>query len=268
MKLDLFFANNPVFTIKDLKNFLGFDCKKSSTLSNLLQYHQKHGHILLIRRGLYAVIPKEAQGFKNFIDPYLVANKLSEDSVLAYQTALALHGKNNTISNLFYYLTRTRKKKDFEFQGNIYRAVSIPSPLIEIEIGIVSINRLGLNIYLTSLERTFVDVLDRPYLCLSWEEICRSIDSIEYMDLDAILKYTSLLHKCTTAAVVGFFLEMHKEKWHVSLAHLDKLQKICPKKPFYLKRAMKGPRKLIHKWNLIVPQSFLDKNWEEPHEDI
>ncbi len=271
MKLDLFFATQPVFTIKEVKCFLGTGFKQNSTLGNLLRYHQKQGHILFIRKGIYAVIPREAQGTENFIDPYLITSKLSEDAVLSYQTALALHGKGYTMGNTFYYLTRTRKNKDFEFQGNLYRAVSIPLALQKmdkIEIYITRVNRLGLDIFLTSLERTFVDILDRPNLCMSWEEVFRSVEAIEYLSLEAVVEYTMLLNKRTVCAVVGFFLETYRDKWQVSDLHLETLQKFRPKTPCYLKRAPKGPQKLVAKWNLIIPQAFLDKNWEEPHEDI
>ncbi len=268
MKLGLFFATHPVFTGKELKASLGAAYKANSTLQNLLQYHQKQGHILLVRKGLYAAIPKEAQGFENLIDPFLLASKLSDDAVLAYHTALALHGRGYTTTNHFYYLTRTRKKKSFEFQGNTYQAVSIPSTLKNTDMGIVQRNRLGLTLSVTSLERTFVDILDRPSLCLSWEEIFRIIESIEYLHLDAVLEYATHLGKRKTAAMVGFFLEMYQEKWIVSSKHLENLQKLCPKKPFYLKRALKGPHKLISKWNLILQQEFLNKSWEEPHENI
>ncbi len=266
MKLELFFATHPIFTMKDLKGFLGVT-KPTSTVANLLQYHKKNGHILLIRRGMYAVIPKDVQGTL-IVDPYLVASKLKDDSVLAYQTALALHGKSYTIVNHFYYLTAARPKENFEFQGNVYQAVSIPSNSKKSNIGIDQINRMGLNIFLTSLERTFVDILDRPYLCLSWEEISRSIENIEFLDFEAVLEYTFFIDKRTTAAIVGFFLEMNREKWMISSKLLENLKKLRPNKPFYLKRSLKGPQKFISSWNLIVPQVILEKSWKEPHEDI
>lgn len=265
MKLELFFASHPIFTINDLKSFFGA-IKNTSTLANLLHYHKKKGHILLIRRGMYAVIPKNTHGTV-IVDPYLIASKLKEDSILAYQTALALHGKSHTIVNRFYYLTAF-KSKNFEFQGNVYQAISIPSNLKESNVGKDRINRMGLNILLTSLERTFVDILDRPYLCLSWEEISRSIENIEFLDSEAVLEYTLLLDNRTTAAIVGFFLEMNQERWMIPSKHLEKLKKLCPKKPFYLKRSLKGPQKFISSWNLIVPQVIIEKKWEEPHENI
>ena len=61
MKLDDFFAINKVFTFKEIESNLSNDqhpSVNSSTLYNLITYHQKQGHILRIRRGLYYCIPK------------------------------------------------------------------------------------------------------------------------------------------------------------------------------------------------------------------
>ena len=64
---------------------------------------------------------------------------------------------------------------------------------------------------LTSLDRTLVDVLHRPDLAGGWEEVWRSLESVEYFDLDSVLEYALLLENATTAAKVGFFLEQHRE---------------------------------------------------------
>lgn len=63
----------------------------------------------------------------------------------------------------------------------------------------------GVDLRVTSLERTLVDVLDRPDLSGSWEEIWRSLESIEFFDLDQVITYALLLGNATTAAKVGFF---------------------------------------------------------------
>jgi hypothetical protein len=43
-----------------------------------------------------------------------------------------------------------------------------------------------------------VDVLDRPDLSGGWEEIWRSLETIEYFDLDEIVAYARLLDNATT----------------------------------------------------------------------
>jgi len=111
MKLDDFFALHRVFTFNELANELSKNRKssaKSSTLYDLLTYHQKQGHILRIRRGLYFSIPKGSDPNHCPVDPFLVASKMAEDAVIAYSSALDLHGKLHTIQNRVVYLTKKR----------------------------------------------------------------------------------------------------------------------------------------------------------------
>ena len=65
--------------------------------------------------------------------------------------------------------------------------------------------RAGVDVRVTSLERTLVDLLDRPDLGGGWEEIWRSLESVEFYDLDRIVEYVTLLENSTTTAKVGFF---------------------------------------------------------------
>ena len=81
-----------------------------------------------------------------------------------------------------------------------------------------------------------MDVLDRPDLGGGWEEIWRSLEMVEFFDLDVVIEYTLLLENATTAAKVGFFLEQHKEALMVEASHLDPLRARRPLKPHYLMR--------------------------------
>jgi predicted transcriptional regulator of viral defense system len=55
--------------------------------------------------------------------------------------------------------------------------------------GVIQRNRSGVDLRVTSLERTLVDVLDRPDLTGSWEEIWRSLEAVEFFDLDQVIAY-------------------------------------------------------------------------------
>jgi predicted transcriptional regulator of viral defense system len=274
MKLDEFFSLHKAFTFEELELNLssGKDSPtQSSTLYNLITYHQNQGHILRIRRGLYYSIPKGTDPAHCPIDPFLVASKMAEDSVIAYGSALDLHGKLHTIQNRMIYLTKKRVMASFDFRDIKYQAVAIPSALKaagQETFGAQSIDRLGQPVFVTSLERTLVDVLDRPYLCGSWEEIWLSLEGIEYLDMDQVLKYALLLANSTTIAKLGFFLETHREALMVPEHYLEELRKSCPAKPHYMDRNQNQPQKMIAKWNLVVPLSLINRSWEEPNANI
>lgn len=274
MKLDTFFAQHQIFTVNDLIIWLSKQTTYAinhSTLHNSLAYHQKKGHILRIRRGLYYSLPKGVTASSYPVDPFLVTSKMAEDAVVGYRTALDLHGKLHTTSSKFIYLSKTRVMASFIFKEIEYQAVSIPTGLKishNEQFGVQAINRLGQSILVTTLERTLVDVLDRPHLCGSWEEIWLSLESIEYLDLDQVLKYVLLLDNATTIAKLGFFLESHRESLMIPEGYLENLCKHRPLKPHYLERKHKQSQKMISKWNLIVPLSLIDREWEEPSGNI
>ena len=69
--------------------------------------------------------------------------------------------------------------------------------------------RAGMPIRVASIERTMVDALDRPHFSGGWEEVWRSLESVEFFDLDKVVEYALLLDNATTASKVGFFLEQH-----------------------------------------------------------
>ena len=147
------------------------------------------------------------------VDIYLIAAKMTKDAVLGYHTALEFQGKAYSIYNRLHYIS-TLRSLPVEFRSYEIRRVSVPQSLREKGqemFGVVSHKRSGSELRVTNLERTFVDVLDRPDLAGSWEEIWRSLQSVEFFDIELIVEYVQLLENATTAAKVGFFLEQHKE---------------------------------------------------------
>ena len=114
----------------------------------------------------------------------------------------------------------------------------------------------------TTLERTLVDVLDAPGNAGGWEEVWRSLEMVEFFDLDAVISYTVKLGSALTAARVGFFLEQHREALMVEDAHLERLRQHRPRQPRYFD-ARRKPGKLLPSWNLIVPDDVLGRTWAE-----
>ena len=190
---------------------------------------------------------------------------MTDDSVLGYHTALEFHGKAYSAFNRYHYFSKTRSLP-VHFRSYHFQTVSFPKALSDSGkemFGVISHHRSGVGLRVTNFERTFVDVLDRPELTGSWEEIWRSLESIEFFDLDQVVKYVKLLDKATTAAKVGFFLEQHKEALMVDEKYFDELKKFCPKQPHYMDNFAKKEGRLMKKWNIIVPNEILNKVWEE-----
>jgi len=266
MKVQDFFATHPVFTYKEFVDFLSTQGSRNvKTRESILNHYIKTRRLLRIRRGLYLTVPAGAIPESCPFDPYLLASKMAPDSVLAYHTALELHGKAYSVYEEFVYLTQSGSRP-LNFRGQKYRGVAFPKRLRDKgqeSFGVVSVYRSGLVAQVTSLERTLVDVLERPSLSGTWEEIWRSLELVEFFDLDKVVEYTMHLGNATTAAKVGFFMEQHKDTLMPDEDHLDRLRSLIPVQPHYMVRNGRKAGRFVGGWNLVVPPEILERRWEE-----
>ncbi len=266
MKLDQFFARHPVFRVEEFAEFLSSRSSTNpSTRKALLAHHRATGRIMRIRRGLYATVPRGSLPENFLVDPYLIAGRVSDHAILAYHTALEIHGRAYTLYEQFTYLVTKNPSKPFTFQGATYRAVSQPKSLVRADHEhsyVEAQDRAGLDIAVTNLERTLVDAMDRPHLAGGWEEIWRSLQSIEYLNPDKVVDYAIALENATTVSKVGFYLEQRKKDLMVGAEHLARLRAHRPKSPHYMDRKNQNGGHLDPTWNLIVPISILEHAWE------
>ncbi len=264
--LETFFENNPIFTLKELDAFLStHHSGNTNTRKAILTYYKNRGRIQPIRRALYASIPKKHYKSNYRIDPFLLASKLAPDSVLSHHSALEVLGKAYSMTNRITYYSEI-KTETLHFQGTSYHRVRVPADLMEKKkqnFGTITMNRQDMNVTTTGFERTLVDILARPDLSGSWEEIWRSLESIEFFNLDMISEYVNLLNNRTTTAKVGFYLEQHKDELMVEESILQQLEHHIPKTPHYLERLNRKDCILIKRWNLLVPRTVLLRSWGE-----
>jgi predicted transcriptional regulator of viral defense system len=259
-----FFATHPVFTHSEFVAAHTAGGRSEHTSNALLAQHVAAGRLLRLRRGLYASIPPGVDPRRHNPDPYLVATKLRPDAVVAYHAALAFHGRAYSVWNRHAYLTAERVRP-FRFHGQEYQAVQAPATVRgrhHLGGGVDLRPHAGGEVRVTTLERTLVDVLDRPDLGGGWEEIWRSLEMIEFVDVTELVRYARLLDSAVTAARVGFFLEQHRDAWMVDAHHLVQLEKLAPTQPRYMSAARDTGR-LVPRWNLIVPLEVLERHWEE-----
>jgi predicted transcriptional regulator of viral defense system len=266
MKTQDFFATHPVFTNEEFAEFLSKkDSKNVKTRESILSYYIKTGRLLRVRRGLYLTVSRGYTPETCPFDPYLLASKIAPDSVLAYHTALDIYGKAYSVRSDLLYLTGSGSRP-LEFRGQRYRGVAFPRKLTKKNLesfDVAKVERSGIDIRVTSLERTLVDVLDRPSLGGTWEEIWRSLEMVEFFDLDKVVEYAAHLGNATTAAKVGFFLEQHKSTLMPDEDHLNRLMALTPAQPHYMVNKGRKPGRFIKKWKLVVPDGIVERRWEE-----
>ena len=129
--------------------------------------------------------------------------------------------------------------------------------------GVETLRHAGGTVRVTRPERTLVDVLDEPERSGGWEEVWRSLEMVEFFDLEAVTRYATALGSALTAARVGFFLDQHRTALMLGDQDLEGLRALAPAQPRYLDTS-REPGRLVPRWNLVVPQRVLARAWEEP----
>ena len=260
-----FFARHPVFRYEEFAAaHAGIGGRSRQTTASVLKQHVAAGRLLHLRRGLYASVPRGADPASHPVDPYLVATQLADDAVVAWHAALQFHGKAYSVWNRFHYLTRARQRR-FAFRDLEFVPVQAAAALrarADLGGGVNEHRHAAGVARVATLERTLVDVLDAPERSGGWEEVWRSLEMVEYFDLDAVLAYARLLGSALTAARVGFFLEQRREPLMVEPHYLDALRELAPAQPRYLD-SRREPGKLVKGWNLVVPERVLVRSWAE-----
>ena len=260
-----FFARHSVFTTDEFAAINKLT--KRDSKQALLSYNRRTGRVLNIRRGLYAVVPDGIEPDSFMANPFLIAAKSTSDAIIAYHSALSFHGYAYSDFNIFTFLTTQKETSKFTFQNSEYVGVTQPKALIQQgqELAAVDlVEQNGLDIHVTSLERTLVDCLDRLDISGGIEEVWRSLELIPYLRIRQILDYVALLDNAVTTAKVGFFLDTNKDRFHVEPKDLEFLHNRKPAHKSYMFR-MERKGKLVRDWNLIVPTDVLERTWEEQH---
>ena len=90
----------------------------------------------------------------------------------------------------------------------------------------------------------------------------RSLEKMPYLQFDTLVKYLELRQKKKLYAVVGFFLEQHRDEFHVEESLLQNLVRMKPSTPDYWDRSKKEGS-FAKRWNLVVPKAAMHRTWEE-----
>lgn len=246
LKLARDFLNRGPFRFEDLR--AKYQENTPKTLRNYIYQGLEKGEIKTIKAGLYYVVPF-GQTEDYIPDPFLIASKLSQDAVIAYHAALALHGATYSESKRIHFFTRKVTRR-FEFKDYEF----IPVQKV-VDWGIETKTREGEVIRVTDRERTIIDSIDNIDYAGGFEELLKSIEVFPSVDLVKLESYLDKFWKKILYAKTGFILEQLKSHWNVSEGLLTKLQKQVKGRSFYFEgKPIDG--KLIPRWNLVVPKRF------------
>ncbi len=246
-----YLERHAIFRLEDFTAAHRSPTRSAATIRSLLRYHVSTGRLRNVRRGLYASAQKE-------LDPWVLASRLSSDAVLAYDGALSFHhlgGDDVRIS----FLTR-QQVRPFTFEQVEYTPVRPPSSLgTRWRAEVIEVERAGEKVFVTSIERTLVDALDRLDLLRRSEDIDEIAEKLRRcfvsLDLDnsRMVTHARNLGGGLLAARLGFLLE-HLP--NIRARDLELLEKQRPRSPAYFDRTLREEETMVfmRRWNLMVPK--------------
>jgi predicted transcriptional regulator of viral defense system len=255
-----FFGATPVFTRAEFANACRHQ-PSDRAVTELLKYHLRVGNIRRIARGVFASIPKGIVSKTATVDRLLAASRLRAGAVIAYRSALELHGSATACTSEVQVIASGEpglvQTSDFAC-----RFISPPSQHSPTE-GVTTVERQGLAVNVTTLERTLVDLFDRYDLAGGADNLFQSLDLVverqTCLDVDALIKYAQQRGNAAAAGTLGYWLEQERHPLGITNAARQAFQALAPRHARYALGAAPGHGRAATGWNVILPTTIVER---------
>lgn len=217
--------------------------RNKETVSSLLYKYKKRNIITKIRRNVY--LPTNP--FDGFVDEnkYEIGCCSIPNAYISYHSAMEYYGLQNQVFNRIY-LSAPKRFRPFEFEFVEY--MYAPDKFRD---GIIK--NAEKNIYVTDIERTIIDCIDRLDLAGGIEELIYNIELIGEVNENKLLNYLSLYKKQVVYQKTGFILSRFKEQLNLSEKFFSECKLRTGKSIRYLTYKCES-RIYIPEWKIYIPQ--------------
>lgn len=254
-----FFSARPVFDRAEYARAVGRR-PDDKVVTAMLNQHLHAGNIRRITRGVFASVPKHADAKRWVVDRFLAASRLRGGGVIAYHSALELLGCAYTEGHEVQVIAPGEPGL-FETADLACRFVRPPHGFAPPD-GVATVDRLGLDVSVTTIERTIADLFDRYDLVGGAEELFDSLDLVARVDTGALVRYARALGNAAAIGALGFWLERDRERLGVPDAALAELRSLAPRQARYALGAKSGQGRTAKGWNVILPGEVIDRKFE------
>ena len=254
-----FFSAHNVFRRAEYARAVGRS-PGDKVVTAMLAQHLRSGNIRRIARGVFASVPRHADAATWPVDRFLAASRLRQGSVIGYYSALELHGCAYTVSHIVHVIANGEPGM-FQASGFACRFIGPPRGFRPPD-GVTSIDCMGQEIRVTTIEQTLVNLFGRHDLAGGVEELLDCLDLVPRVETAALLRHVRELGKATAAGAMGFWLEREQAALRVPDAALEELRALMPRQPRYALGARPGTGRMARGWNVILPERFVDRDFE------
>ena len=254
-----FFSGHPVFRREDYAQAVG-RTSDDQVVSAMLTQHLRSGNIRRIARSVFAAVPPHGKGLTWPVDHYLAASRLRPDAVLAYHSALEIHG--------CAYTDAPNAQAISESDPTVFKTAEFSCRFLRQPAGfdfrrdVMIVDRAGLDVRVTTLERTIVDAFDRIDLVGGSEELLNSLALVPRVKLSELLRPAKAMQNAGARGALGWWLERERSRLGISSPTLAALRALKPRHPQYVLGAKKGDAKFVSDWNILVPRAVTTDRFE------
>jgi predicted transcriptional regulator of viral defense system len=161
----------------------------------------------LIKNGLVYIIERGKYCRHNFRNEYVISNYLAEDGIIAYWTALNLHGLTEQFPNTIFVQT-TMQKKPVTVFGVSYKFIKVKSAKMT---GIEKQGYGNNQFHITNKEKTIVDCFDLPEYSGGFEELIRAFVNTE-LNVEKLTAYCEAVNNISAIKRMGYLVELLKKE--------------------------------------------------------
>ncbi len=237
-----------VFNVKDIVCILDISEFHARNIASSLV---KKGAVERIKPGLFSRVPENIIQNKKLYheDAIMIATMLCDPYYISHFTALVIHGLANRYSDTVY-ISSPIHQRDLDYHDNFIKFIGV-NP--ERMFGIESRSYFNEEIKVSDLERTLLDIINRPLLSGGWIEVIDSIKNIDEIDEKRLIDHIRKFDNKKTARITGYFLE-NIDNVELSEKIKNDIGSFSGTNKYYIDRSTGGS--LDREWELIVPDNI------------
>ena len=239
-----------IFTVQDIKKILNISIEHSRNIASDMV---KKNAAERVKPGLFIRIPESVilDKQKYTEDAILIGAKASTKSFLSHYTALTIHGLAERYTTQIY-ITTTKHQRNIKYHGNTIRYLQI---IPEKFFGYENIKYSNTNIQVSNLERTIIDVIDKPKYAGGYNATINCLKNIDNIQYEKLLSYLKRINSRTIIRKTGYLLEK-LDNLNPPKKILKEIKGISGLHDIYFDKNKKG--KYDKEWNIIIPKNILE----------
>jgi predicted transcriptional regulator of viral defense system len=239
-----------VFTIQDIKKLLNISI---SHARNIASDMVKKNVAERAKSGLFVRIPEsvilDKQQYTE--DAILIAVKSTNKAFLSHYTALTIHGLAERYTNQIYNTTTKHQRNIKYHEIKINYIKTIPKKFF----GYKTMTYSNERIKISDLERTIIDVINKPKYAGGWNETINCLKNFDKINYIKLIGYLKKFNNKTITRKTGYILEK-LNNLNPSQKTIEEIKELSGSNNLYFDTTKKGI--YDQKWNLIIPENIIE----------